>query len=534
MALKDEFIQLTLTNSAKNNIYSLRDTIDSSEEAMLSLGNKSKPMIAVRDQYSNSLTGTGEADKIRSFTNYGFSNDTLNWALWLALYNDSWVFRRAIDKPAQDEVNCGFTLLGKEDYSIVYKVFNKYKSDMTQLLMWGALFGGSIAVIMFEGIEDSEMEKPLSKARIKGKKFKLYVTDRWYGVGVDSEDTVTNMKDVDFGKPKMYTITFPDGQSYRVHHSYVLRYEHRVAPRLVKNGQLQGWGYAEGAHILNELSRDDQLKAAAQSLVNKSLIEVIKMAGMRGIFMGTDKCNEEQLRKRLEMVNWGRNYNSLTFLDKDDEYTQNTFSGLNGLSDMLQQNMWLISAALEMQGILYGDLRGGFSQAEDDMKRYAVTIKNRCDTYYRPVLNKFLKIIFIVCDIKGNVDFNFNSINQKEENVEKVEAIKNYTEMLNSLYEKQIIGKYQMAKAIQDFIEKDVILIPFSNAQMERLKFEEQNDILSAYKKMGKEQPNSSELGFDSEFGNDDEDLGFENEFNGDIENSSSNLDLDNNAELGE
>lgn len=61
------------------------------------------------------------------------------------------------------------------------------------------------------------------------------------------------------------------------------------------------------------------------------------------------------------MVNWGRNFNSLTFLDKDDEYQQNTYSGLAGLSDLLEKNMWLISAALEMQGVLYGDLKQGFS-----------------------------------------------------------------------------------------------------------------------------------------------------------------------------
>ena len=81
----------------------------------------------------------------------------------------------------------------------------------------------------------------------------------------------------------------------------MLRYENRTAPQLIKCGQLQGWGYAEGSHILNELSRDDQLKSAITSLVNKSLIEVVKMSGMRGVFMGADKGNEEQLTKRLEI-----------------------------------------------------------------------------------------------------------------------------------------------------------------------------------------------------------------------------------------
>ena len=525
LAISNEFMTVVKGDSVRNNVLTLRDSIEDNMDTYIKIANDSKPMHAkytptrVTDEYNNSVAGAGDFDVQRSFTNYGFSNDTMNWALWLTLYNDSWVFRRAIDKPAQDEVNCGFTLNGSQDYDKVYKSYNKCKNKMIELLMWGALFGGSIGVLMFDGISDEELGKPINKEKIKGKSFKVYTSDRWYGVGVSNEDTVSNMKDIDFGKPRMYNITFADGRSVNVHHSWVLRYEHRVAPNLVKNGQLQGWGYAEGAHILNELSRDDQLKAAIQTLVNKSLIEVIKMTGMRGVFMGTDSENEEQLKKRLEMVNWGRSYNSLTFLDKDDDYQQNTFGGLQGLSDILEKNMWLISAALEMQGVLYGDLRGGFSQAADDMKRYATTIKNRCNAYYRPVLNKLLKILFIVHDVKGNVDFEFNSINQKEENNEKIESIGKFAETLRNLSQDGLISKYQMARSLNDFIQKDIVSIMFSEEQMNRLKYEEENDILSAYKKLGKNAPASSNP-TEGEFGGGD--------FGG---GESSDFDLD--SELG-
>jgi phage-related protein (TIGR01555 family) len=318
------------------------------------------------------------------------------------------------------------------------------------------------------------------------------------------------MRDIDFGKPYMYNITFADGRSVNVHHSYVLRYEHRTAPNLIKNGQLQGWGYAEGAHILNELSRDDQLKSSIQTLVNKSLIEVIKMAGMRAVFMGTDEGNEEQLTRRLEMVNWGRSYNSLTFLDKDDEYSQNTFGGLSGLSDLLQQNMWLISAALEMQGILYGDLRGGFSQAADDMKRYAKTILNRCNTLYRPVLTKFLKVLFIVYDIKGGLDFEFNSINQMEENNETIDSMDKFVGILDKLNEKGLISQYQMAKSMKEFIQKNKISIAISDVQLNRLKLEEEEELLKAFKKLGKGETPSSNSGEYSEEEDLDSELGLE------------------------
>lgn len=466
---------------------SLTSTLHDSVENILKAESTSKVMI--KDRYSNELSASGTADRVRSFTNYGFTNDTLNWPLWLALYNDSWVFRRAIDKPAQDIINCGFSLNGDEDYTKIYRAYERYKSDLTQLLMWGALFGGSIAVMLFDTVSDEEMAQPMKKSKIIGAKMRLYVTDRWYGCSEVNTDTVSNMRDIDFGQPKMYRVTFADGNSIDVHHSYVLRYEHRTAPRLVKNGQLQGWGYSEGTHILNELSRDDQLKAAITSLVNKTNIEVIKMKGMRGIFMGADQDNQEQLMKRLEMVNWARTFNSLTFLDKDDDYDMKSFSGMSGLSELLSVNMKLIGAALEMPGVLFGDLDGGFSADTVAIQRYSIVIQNRADTYFRPVLYKLLKILFIMNEVKGAVSFDFNSLTQIADNEKVVAAIRNYSSALNEILRAGLISKYQMAIALKDFTQKKVINIQFSQEQLQRLKFEEELEILAVYKKAGKTPP---------------------------------------------
>lgn len=483
---KSDFIYSILTTTKANRARSLADSIEDSVGGVVDAAKKSKP---INDAYGNSLTATGTEDKISLYSDYGFSNSSLNWPLWLALYNDSWVFRRAIDKPSQDMVNSGFALRGDQDYSRIYKAYNLYKFDLIQLLQWGALFGGSVAVMMFDGVNDEDMQKAIDPKKIKGKRMRLYVTDRWYGIS-PSMDTVTNMRDIDFGTPKTYDITFADGRRVNgIHHSYVLRYEHRTAPKLIKNGQLQGWGYAEGAHILNELSQNDQLKTSITSLVNKSLIEVIKMSGMRGVFMGADKGNEEQLRKRLEMVNWGRSYNSLTFLDKDDEYQQVTFSGLQGLADLLEKNMWQVAAGLEMQGILFGDLKGGLSQESDAMRRYAITIENRCDSYFRPVLQKLLTVLFIVYGIEGIPDFEFVSLVSEELNIDRMNSINSYAGLLQTLMAQGVISKYQAAMSINGFINNGSISIDFTEEQMNKLKYEEEIEILAAYRAAGKGSP---------------------------------------------
>ena len=255
----------------------------------------------------------------------------------------------------------------------------------------------------------------------------------------------------------------------KIHHDYILRYEHRTAPQLVKNGMLQGWGYAEGAHILNELTRDDKFKATINSLVDKSLIEVIKMSGMRGVFMGSDSANDVQLTKRLEMVNWGRTYNSLTFLDKDDEYQQNQFSGLAGLADLLEKNMWLVAAALDMQGILFGDLKGGFSNDTEALERYDETIQGRCESYVRPVFEKFLWVMYKKLGIEEGIEFTFNSLVADAMNDKRMESLKNFVELCDTLLGAGVFDPKLYAKSVQTYIEKGTIDFGLTDEVIEKL-----------------------------------------------------------------
>lgn len=465
--ISDAMMALMRSSIAKTNDVRIPKTLsDTSEEHEDYIREYTK------DAYENSLLGIGGKDKTEEFTKYGFSNNTLNFYHWLALYNDSWVFRRAIDKPAQDMVRQGFTLIGNSDFTPIYKRYNQAKTDLAQTLQWGRLFGGSVMVLLFDKVQLDQMYQSIDKF-IKEKvitpksAFKSYITDRWYGLQWSTE-TVTKVGDDDFSKPKYYTVTFADGKQYRIHYSWVLRYEHRIAPKLIKMGMLQGWGYAEGSHILNELNRDEKLKNSIQSLIDKSLIEVIKMSGMRGVFMGADNDNEEQLRKRLEMVNWGRNFNSLTFLDSSDDYQMNTFSGLAGLADILQQNMWQIAAALEMQGVLFGDMKQGFSNDSEALTRYNETITINNDAYFRPILTKFLRIWYKVYGIEEDVDYSFNSlITQKDDS--KLEDANKLGELLSKGITDGYVTPQLAALTLKKYSEKIGLEIPIDDDYIKKL-----------------------------------------------------------------
>lgn len=470
-------LTMMMSMADKNELKTMKESLEDSSKR---ISDSAKHSVAMKDAYGNSLLDIGNNNEAEKFSNYSFTNDTLNWPLWLALYNENWVFKRVIDKPSQDEIRCGITLLGTYDKSKVLRQLNLYKDNLIELRMWSRLFGGSIACMMFDTFNDDDYKLPLSSNIEKIKKaktMKLYVVDRWYGVSPSYDITVSDMSNTDYGKPKFYEITMADGKTYKYHHDYVIRSEGRTAPKLIKNGMLQGWGYSEGAHIFNELMRDDKLKSSVQSLINKSLIEVIKMSGMRGVFMGADKQNEDQLRKRLEMVNWGRNFNSLTFLDKDDEYTMNTFSGLSGLSDILQQNMWQIAAAVEMQGILFGDLKNGFSVDTNALERYDEVIQGYCESNVRAIYEKLLKVIFIMDGINEKIDFTFNSLLMKQHQDEQMENLSKFIDLTDKLINDGVFTTKQAAKAIQNYTNKGIIDLAITDEMIDKLDENFANEI---------------------------------------------------------
>lgn len=464
--LQQEMLKLITSQlGATNNEFEHR-VLDNAEKIYES----AKDSVAMKDSYGNTLLAIGNKEMTERFSNYDFDNNTLNWWLWLSLYNESWVFRRVIDKPAQDMIRCGITLAGTNDkFSNVMRKLQSKRTDFINLLQWGALFGGSIACILFDNFSNEDYTRPMDieKAR-KAKTMRFYVVDRWYGVSPSSE-IVDDMTSIDYGKPKMYSVTFADGTTQTLHHDFVLRYEHRTAPKLIKNGQLQGWGYAEGSHILHELSRDEKLKNSVQSLIDKSLIEVIKMAGMRGIFMGQDAENEEQLKKRLEMVNWGRNFNSLTFLDKEDDYTGHQFSGLGGLSDLLEQNMWQISAAVEMQGVLFGDLKQGFSNDTDALERYDETINGRCENYLRPVYEKFLALLYKLEGIDEKVDFTFDSLLVKKQDEERIKGLSDFVDLCAKLQDLGVLTPKLTGEALNNYVNKGEVNFGLTQEELNKL-----------------------------------------------------------------
>jgi phage-related protein (TIGR01555 family) len=247
----------------------------------------------------------------------------------------------------------------------------------------------------------------------------LYTRDRWNGLQWEGTAGYEAIGTDDFGKHEFYKfyITGDTGKNIdhiKFHHSHVLRCGNR-APVKFTQYQLAGWDLPEGQHIIGELARDETTRASIASLISKSLVEVIKMPGIRGLFSGisgdlgsSNVESKNELENRIRAAVEYRNFNNLSFLDKEDEYQQFQLGGvMTGLADILEQQRRATSGAMEIpEMILYGsaDKKGLIFQKDGtqspEIEIYQQTINSKQDYILRPILDKLLPILWRIANGK--------------------------------------------------------------------------------------------------------------------------------------
>lgn len=413
--------------------------------------------------FINNRMHTGAADL--NISDGRFQMNMLTWDRYtiMALYHGCWIFRRIIDKVAQDEWSAGITIncdCAPEDLNRIYKRLGRARSEMIYATEQCRLFGGAASLMMVDDGE-TDLSKPLNLHNIKkGATLRFLTTDRWYGLET-SDEMVTNYKNSEFGKPKYYTfytgnvLNTPQDCSIKVHHSRVLRFVNRRAPRLIEQ-LLMGWGVSEIEHIYQDIMNHENTKNSTASLLNKALLEIVKVSGLRSLMSGLTAGNAAQqavLTGSLTGITEYRTSNNLVMLDSDDDYQRETYS-FSGLSEILISQKDIIAGAAEMpQVLIFGDTKGGLSSdSPAEMEFYATTIRGKQDEQIRPVLDKLLPVLFRIegLEIPKDLDYDFESVagTSDEKKNSKISTIISNT---MSLYDSGLISGETALEEIKQF-----------------------------------------------------------------------------------
>lgn len=374
----------------------------------------------MHDGYSNPRMKLGDDDKNLVWASWKYDRTFLDWFLWTSLYTQSWVFRNGIDKKSDASV-ADIEIDSSAEPTEINNTIAQYehiKSDLKYLLKQGKIYGGAASAILIKGMMNNT-EAPLDVSKIpKGAKFSLFTRDRWQGLQWEGTAGYDALGTSDFGKFLYYKFNIVSdtgdhiAESFqKFHYSKVLRCGNRAPTQFTKY-QLSGWDLPEGQHLVEELTRDETTRASIASLISKSLIEIVKMPGIRGLFSGisgdlggNNFNSRNEVENRLKAITDFRNFNNISFLDKEDEYQQFQLGNMAGLADILEQQRRATSGAMEIpEMILYGsaDSKGLIFQKDGsttpEIEIYQQTLNNSQEYILRPIMDKLLPILWRVAN----------------------------------------------------------------------------------------------------------------------------------------
>ena len=409
--------------------------------------------------FNNSVLKLGVSDNALSAAEYLCDMITFQRMAITNIYHGSWIFRRIVDKVAQDMWRSGISIEGSTDPDSLKRVYKRL-SRLTTELIWvtqqARLYGGAASLIMVDDGTDS-LEKPLNIKNIrKGSSIQLWSTDRWYGLSTSSE-LVTNYKSRDFNTPEYYTFyideaTKSGASTLKVHHSRVLRFVNRKSVRLI-NTKLNGWGISELEHIFQDLMIHENAKNSSGSLIQKALLEIVYVDGMRGMMQGISTGSPAQQAALAGQLASLQNFrtNNLVLMDKANKYEQLAYN-FSGLSELLETQRDIMAGAAEMPKVLlYGDTKGGLtSDSPAEMEFYAGTILGKQEDMLRPVLDKLLPVIFAAegVNIPQDLDYDFESITGSSQ-AQKLELLQGTISAINSLTDNGTMTHETALKEIQ-------------------------------------------------------------------------------------
>jgi len=447
-----------------------------------------------QDTYDNSELLLGRTDTFSAFDTYSITGLLYNWYLWTALYMSSWVFARAIDKPASDMIRNGWKIkidfkesetlesvregnkvvIRKIDktadvYSAFYKKQKQFIQDLIHANKLARLYGGSVAGLIVSGEKESDYEKPLTYIP-ETAKLRLIVADRWQNV-IPSPTMVKDPADPDWNTPDVYTIRTDLGDAYRLHHSRCLRFTNGTAPTLIQR-MLIGWGIPLGVRIFNEVNRDEKMKNMITSLLAKQSLEIIQTAGMRAYANGTLTPEQEaRLDSKLELINRYRHFNSILFLDKDDVYTRQEGSSVGTLAQLMDSNSRFVAGAIPMpQVLLYGDQQKGLSgNAVDDMRLYEDELMSQRHEKMLNQITKLSKWILMQMQVDfEDVEVTFNSSISYTVD-ELIDKSKARVELYNQLKSLGIYDEIMIAQELRDSQDELIFGSALTEEKMEEL-----------------------------------------------------------------
>lgn len=342
---------------------------------------------------------------------------------WLEdFYSADDIAGKIVDVVPEEALSKGFKLTGFEDKKLESIVMSKIKKIK---LMEKTLEAAKLARIhggagIIKVTEDAQLELPIA---VNKKILSLNVVDRW--------DLMINTTDIDgeitsptFREPLSYNLQLSEGSSsvfLKINAERVVKFDGQFLPRYTKQKN-QYWGDPILSKLENPIRNYQISHDAAAVTVQDFDIPVLKMKNLAELMSAN--C-DDQVIKRLEMVNLSKSIAKMIVLDSDKEDFEHKSRNVTGMKDVLDKiESRLVAASGMPRTKMFGESAGGLgSTGESQSSNWYDYIESYQQNYLKEKLLEIVHHILISefgFDIEScqKVDIEFNPLWQMSEKEE--------------------------------------------------------------------------------------------------------------------
>lgn len=341
------------------------------------------------DGWTNLLTGMGlkQRDKTEN-TTYEHSF-VIGQTELESLFRTDGVARRIVSLPAEDMTRNWITIDSDTDEEII-KWMDKnlnIRTKSCEQLIWSRLYGGAIGVM---GLDDGrELDEELREENIRTFEF-ITIYDR-YQVTWSDTDLYNDPKSEKHGQVQFYDVTPVNGQNFRVHKSRVLLLEGELLPDSVKQFN-QGWHDSVLQGVYNSLKNLGTAQNGCVHIVEEFVSSVLTVDNLMNMLANGQENN---ILKRLDIMDLSRRINNTTILDKDEKF-EKISSSVSGLENLLEKFIQQVSADTGIPAsLLMGQSPKGLNASgslEADIRYWNAVIHNKQEKTLRPYLQRVIDL----------------------------------------------------------------------------------------------------------------------------------------------
>lgn len=310
------------------------------------------------------------------------------------LYVEHGLIQTIVDVPVDDGLRGGVDIKSKQlDEEQIQELQVSLDRDddintVGQAIKWNRLYGGAGVLIMTD--QDPEKEFDI-KAIDKDSALEFRAVDMW--------ELFWDKQNTEGYDPEIQTQEFEYYNYYakRLHKSRVMRMKGLTAPSFIRP-RLRGWGFSIIEHLVRSMNQYLKSTDLSFEVLDEFKLDVYKFKNLTNSLLSPN--GDLQVKKRVQMANWNKNYQNAIVLDSEDEYDHKQLS-FAGLAEVMQGIRMQIASDMRMPLTkVFGISAAGFNSGEDDIEVYNSMVESQ-------VRNKCKYDILRVIEIKCQKIFGF-------------------------------------------------------------------------------------------------------------------------------